>query len=1096
MSSHPVASLRDTLRLRFKTNHENGVLFYSKGSQGDYMAVQLVENRLLLNINLGHREETSMALGSLLDDNLFHEVMISRERRDVILSVDRVRIRDRIKGDFHKLNLDRNLYIGGVPHVEDGLVVFENFTGCIENMYLNHTNIIRSFSDRLYYEDKYYLYEDIGGVTKGCQPEYFSIPVTFKNSKSYARLTGYEGSYSMNVSLEFRTYEENGLLVYHGFSSEGFVKLFMEDARIKVEIVSADIPKVELDTFDQTYNDGKWHTVELAMSKDKAILTIDSEPMETKRILNIATGPYYMIGGGIYGSAGFIGCMRHITIDGNYKLPSDWKDEEISSRDDIVLESCHVTDRCTPNPCEHAGVCKQNSDEFYCECEGTYYTGAVCHTSLNFMSCVQYSHAHPDSRYAETIIDIDGSGPLAPFPVRCEFFPDGRNITYVGHQNEEATKVDGFEEKGSFSQVIYYDATMEMMEALINRSSSCVQKLGYDCKRSRLLNTPVGDSDNFSPYGYWVSRQNRMMDYWAGSLPGSRKCECGLLGVCFDPDKWCNCDSGHDDWLWDGGEITQKEYLPVRALHFGDTGNPLDRKEGRFSLGPLECNGDVLFDNVVTFRRDDAVIELPTFDMGLSGDIYFEFKTTSKKTMIIIHSQGANRDFIKVSLIGGNHIQFEYDSGKGPQGVTVETAYRLDDDMWHTVLVEKNRKESMVVIDGARKGTMKEPRGPVRPMLLDSGLFIGATRDFSDGFVGCMRALVLNGVNIDLQGEAVKTDKRGEKYGVYGVGIGCEGKCAQSPCMNGGVCKEGYDHFDCDCRWTPFKGPICADEIGVNMRTNYMVKYDFKGNYKSTIAEKIHVGFTTTDPKGFLIGAYSDVSKEFLTLMVSNSGHLRLVFDFGFERQEMVFTDQNFLTGQFHDVRIERFAEGRKLSMKVDNYEPQIYDFSASLKSSADAQFNTITTLYIGKNETMREGFVGCISRVEFDEIIPLKLLFQEDPLSNIKAVPETITEDFCGIEPVTLPPEEEETRRPPDVDEEAIKHYYSATNPILGTVLAILFLLAVIIVVAIFKQKNRHKGEYLTREDEGAHDAFDADTAVLQGRTGHHVEKKREWLL
>ena len=35
-------------------------------------------------------------------------------------------------------------------------------------------------------------------------------------------------------------------------------------------------------------------------------------------------------------------------------------------------------------------------------------------------------------RYAETIIDIDGSGPLAPFPVRCEFFPDGRNITYVG----------------------------------------------------------------------------------------------------------------------------------------------------------------------------------------------------------------------------------------------------------------------------------------------------------------------------------------------------------------------------------------------------------------------------------------------------------------------------------------------------------------------------------------------------------------------------------------------------------------------------------------------------------------------------------------
>ncbi len=44
------------------------------------------------------------------------------------------------------------------------------------------------------------------------------------------------------------------------------------------------------------------------------------------------------------------------------------------------------------------------------------YSGAVCHTSLNFMSCVQYHNSYPDSQYAETIIDIDGSGPLAPFP--------------------------------------------------------------------------------------------------------------------------------------------------------------------------------------------------------------------------------------------------------------------------------------------------------------------------------------------------------------------------------------------------------------------------------------------------------------------------------------------------------------------------------------------------------------------------------------------------------------------------------------------------------------------------------------------------------
>ncbi len=49
--------------------------------------------------------------------------------------------------------------------------------------------------------------------------------------------------------------------------------------------------------------------------------------------------------------------------------------------------------------------------------------------------------------------------------------------------------------------------------------------------------------------------------------------------------------------------VQEKEYLPVRALYFGDTGTPLDRKEARFNLGPLECHGDTLFTHSVTFRR-------------------------------------------------------------------------------------------------------------------------------------------------------------------------------------------------------------------------------------------------------------------------------------------------------------------------------------------------------------------------------------------------------------------------------------------------------------------------------------------------------------
>lgn len=42
--------------------------------------------------------------------------------------------------------------------------------------------------------------------------------------------------------------------------------------------------------------------------------------------LLIAVG-FYLLPGGTEDIPGFVGCMRLISIDGNYKLPTDWKPE-------------------------------------------------------------------------------------------------------------------------------------------------------------------------------------------------------------------------------------------------------------------------------------------------------------------------------------------------------------------------------------------------------------------------------------------------------------------------------------------------------------------------------------------------------------------------------------------------------------------------------------------------------------------------------------------------------------------------------------------------------------------------------------------------
>lgn len=1080
---HPLNTDRHSLRFRFKSNNADGVLMYSRGTQGDFFALQVRDNRMLLNIDLGSGIMTSFSVGSLLDDNMWHDVIFFRNKKNVDLSVDRVSINGRIKGEFHRLDLNRAFYIGGVPHKQEGLVVNQNFTGCIENLFFNHTNMIQEIKE-LEERGENWQYETF--YTSYTCPEPPIIPVTFLTSSSYAKLRGYQNVKSMNVSLSFRTYASEGVILYHDFLTKGYVKMYLKAGKLIVKIMTNNSPKVTLDNFDETLNDGKWHQVIFTVSKNLMILNVDSRPMKTIRKMEISTGYLYFIGG-MPGNQqkGFIGCMRVIQIDGNYKLPTDWKSDEYCCKNEIVFDACQMIDRCNPNPCEHSGICTQTADYFECHCTNTGYTGSVCRIPEYPLSCEGSGKSLNHINYKSEIkIDVDGSGPLRPFPVTCEFYADGRILTVLRHSEEHLMYVDGFEDPGSFVQDIHYEADLDQIAAFINRSETCHQRLTYHCKHSQLFNSPVGQNDAFQPNSWWVSRNNQKMDYWGGALPGSRKCECGIEGTCVKADKWCNCDANLETWQQDSGDIYEKEHLPVKQLRFGDTGTPLDEKEGQFYLGPLVCEGNDLISNVVTFRIADGTINLPTFEMSHSGDIYFEFKTTQENA-VILHSVGPT-DSIKVSINSGEYIYFEYKAGNGHVTLTHQST-RLADNNWHTVSIERNKKQARISVDGSFNGEISEPPGPVRAIHLTSQLVVGATTEFRDGYVGCIRSLLLNGQLQDLRGRA--------RRGLYGVSEDCVGRCESSPCLNNGTCHERYDGYMCDCRWTSFKGPICADEIGVNLRENSMIKYEFVGSWRSTIAENIRVGFTTTNPRGFLLGLFSKVTREYMTVMISNSGHLRVVFDFGFERQEVIFPDKNFGLGQYHDVRIRRKNSGATLVLQVDNYEPKEFHFN--IKSSADAQFNNIQYLYIGKNESMTQGFAGCVSRVEFDDIYPLKLLFQESGPGNVRAIGGPLTEDFCGVEPITHPPNIVETRPPPDIDEDKVRAAYNETDTaLLGSVLAFLFVGLFFMCFIISRYIARHKGEYLTQEDKGAEIALDPDSAVINSTTGHQVLKKKEWFI
>ena len=138
----------------------------------------------------------------------------------------------------------------------------------------------------------------------------------------------------------------------------------------------------------------------------------------------------------------------------------------------------------------------------------------------------------------ELELDIDGSGPLPPLLVVCGLDSQGRVMTSVRHDNEDKTKVDGFQTRGSFSQSIHYQVSEEAVRSLVAASSSCQQTISYECDQSAL-----------SDYAWWRSLSGETNTFCSGQP--------------------CSCD-GRPGWSQDSLTVTDKSLLPVAAVFFGN----------------------------------------------------------------------------------------------------------------------------------------------------------------------------------------------------------------------------------------------------------------------------------------------------------------------------------------------------------------------------------------------------------------------------------------------------------------------------------------------------------------------------------------------
>ncbi|NXH33849.1 CNTP4 protein, partial [Myiagra hebetior] len=144
-----INALKDVISLKFKTMQSDGILLHREGKNGDHITLELTKGKLSLLINLGDTKthpsnaQINITLGSLLDDQHWHSVLIEHFNNQVNFTVDKHTHHFHAKGEFSYLDLDYELSFGGIPVPgKSGTLSHRNFHGCFENIYYNGVNII------------------------------------------------------------------------------------------------------------------------------------------------------------------------------------------------------------------------------------------------------------------------------------------------------------------------------------------------------------------------------------------------------------------------------------------------------------------------------------------------------------------------------------------------------------------------------------------------------------------------------------------------------------------------------------------------------------------------------------------------------------------------------------------------------------------------------------------------------------------------------------------------------------------------------------------------------------------------------------------
>ncbi|XP_054514825.1 contactin-associated protein-like 3 isoform X11 [Pan troglodytes] len=943
LDKKPLKPIRDVISLKFKAMQSNGILLHREGQHGNHITLELIKGKLVFFLNSGNAKLPStiapvtLTLGSLLDDQHWHSVLIELLDTQVNFTVDKHTHHFQAKGDSSYLDLNFEISFGGIPTPgRSRAFTRKSFHGCLENLYYNGVDVTE-----LAKKHKPQILM-MGNVSFSC-PQPQTVPVTFLSSRSYLALPGNSGEDKVSVTFQFRTWNRAGHLLFGELRrGSGSFVLFLKDGKLKLSLFQPGQSPRNV-TAGAGLNDGQWHSVSFSAKWSHMNVVVDDDTAVQPLVaVLIDSGDTYYFGA-LYEQS----CEAHKhrgNPSGLYYIDADG-----SGPLGPFLVYCNMTDDAW-TVVRHGGP------------DAVTLRGAP---SGHPRSAVSFAYAADAGQLRASVNLAERCEQRLALRCGTARRPDSRDGTplswWVGRTNETHT---------------YWGGSLpDAQKCTCGLEGNCIDSQYYcNCDAGR--NEWTSDTIVLSQKEHLPVTQIVMTD--AGRPRSEAAYTLGPL-LCHGDTRLLK--------VWRRESVIFEIFPPL----FGRR-----RWEDGLSLGVQHKPGqDESFWNSASFNTETSYLHFPAFHGELTADVCFFFKTTVSSG-VFMENLGIT-DFIRIELRAPTEVTFSFDVGNGPCEVTVQSPTPFNDNQWHHVRAERNVKGASLQVDQLPQKMQPAPAdGHVR-LQLNSQLFIGGTATRQRGFLGCIRSLQLNGVALDLEERATVTP--GVEPGCAGhcstYGHLCRngGRCREK--RRGVTCDCAFSAYD-----GPFcSNEISAYfATGSSMTYHFQEHYTLSENSSSLVSslhrdvtltrEMITLSFRTTRTPSLLLYV-SSFYEEYLSVILANNGSLQIRYKLDRHQNPDAFTFdfKNMADGQLHQVKINR--EEAVVMVEVHQSAKK------QVILSSGTEFNAVKSLILGKvleaagadPDTRRaatSGFTGCLSAVRFGRAAPLKAALRPSGTSRV----------------------------------------------------------------------------------------------------------------